>query len=107
MDRNLNSRNKSLFKMAAGLHTRLKNIIYCKSCLVSSAVVVKTHLRSSRRPLSPRWDRAGFSWIRAWRLACKPAQHTKSDNRNAGHTSLYVIHINISRFFQYPPSLFQ
>lgn len=47
------------------------------SYTVSSAVMANTHLRSSRRPLSPRWDRAGLSWIRAWRLACEPAQ-TKS-----------------------------
>lgn len=24
-----------------------------------------THLRRRRRPLSPRWDKAGFSWISA------------------------------------------
>lgn len=65
----------------AGQHKGPEHIIYFKKSLVSSAVVVNTHLRSSKRPLSPRWDRAGFSWIRAWRLACEPAQHNKSDNR--------------------------
>lgn len=69
-------------------YIRLKHIKYCKSRLVISAVMVNTHLRSSRRPLSPRWDRAGLSWMRAWRFACEPEQHTKSDKKEGGHTTL-------------------
>lgn len=70
---------------ASRLHKRLKYSMYLKPCFISSTVVVHTHLRSSRRPLSPRWDRAGFSWIRAWRLACEAAQQ-KSESRNHRHT---------------------
>lgn len=77
MDRNLNNTKKmnKLMKMACNNGMQLnRHVTGCKSLLASNGAVENTHLRRSRRPLSPRCDTAGFSWIRACRLACETAE---------------------------------
>lgn len=90
MDRNLNRGNKECKCRRTGYIHRL----------VSGAVVSNTHLRSSRRPLSPRWDKAGFSWIKAWRLACE-SKHTPSQTRkhSFGQMCVFSQHSKAMRVF--------